>query len=95
MNLISQFKYNGKPVNNHVLVYGKNDKIGSYILFQSYETIIACYQLDYSKLVVDNTKYSNTTTRQLNRFIASLTGIKKTVSLNKEEFQGFLKNWIE
>lgn len=93
--MISQFRYNNKPVNNHILMHGKNDKIGSYMLFQSYNTIIACYQLDYSKLVFDNTKYSNTTTRQLNRLISTLTGIKKTVSLNKEDFQGFLKNWIE
>lgn len=94
MNLISQFRYNNKPVNNHVLIHGINNIIGDYILFQSYETIVACYQLDYSKLVVDITKYSNTTTKQLNRFIASLTGAKKQVSLNGEEFQKFLKNWI-
>lgn len=93
--MISQFRYNNKPVNNHILTHGKNDKIGAYILFQSYNTIIACYQLDYSKLVVDNTRYSNTTTKQLSRFISTIAGAKKTVPLNQIEFQGFLKNWIE
>ena len=95
MNLIAQFKYNNKAVNNHVLIHGENDKIGAYILFQSYNTIVACYQLDYSKLVIDSTKYSNTTTKQLNRFISTLAGAKKEATLNKEEFQDFLKNWIE
>lgn len=95
MNLISQFKYNNKAVNNHVLIYGKNDKVGSYILFQSYNTIVACYQLDYSKLVICNHKYSVTTSKQLNRFISTLSGAKKETSLDKEGFKRFLKNWIE
>lgn len=90
--LVSQFKYNGKTVNNHVLIYGKNEKIGSYILFQSYDTIVACYQLDYSKIVICNHKYSATTSKQLNRFISTLTGAKKEASLDKEEFQKFLTN---
>ena len=95
MNLISQFKYNNKTVNNHVLIHGKNNKIGDYILFQSYNTIVACYQLDYSKLVVCNHKYSVTTSKQLNRFILSFDGSKKVASLDKQEFERFLKNWIE
>ena len=95
MNLISQFKYNGKPVNNHILMHGKNDKIGSYILFQSYNTIVACYQIDYSKLVICNHKYSATTSKQLNRFISNLSGAKKEATLDKEGFKRFLKNWIE
>ena len=93
--MISQFRYNSKPINNHILIYGKNDKIGDYILFQSYNTIVACYQLDYSKLVMCNHKYSNTTSKQLNRFISTLSGAKKETSLDKEGFKRFLKNWIE
>ena len=93
--MISQFKYNGRPVNNHILVYSKNEKIGDYILFQSYNTIVACYQLDYSKLVICNEKYSVTTSKQLNRFISTLDGAKKEASLDKEGFKRFLKNWIE
>lgn len=93
--MISQFKYNGKPVNNHILIYGKNDKVGDYILFQSYDTVVACYQLNYSKLVICNHKYSNTTSKQLNRFISTLSGSKKEASLDKKGFERFLKNWIE
>ena len=93
--MISQFRYNGKPINNHILIYGKNEKIGEYILFQSYNTIVACYQLDYSKIVFCSEKYSVTTSKQLNRFISTLKGAKKEASLDKEGFERFLKNWIE
>ena len=84
----------GKAVKNHFIVRNKNDKIGNYVLFQSYDTIVAVYLIDYSKLIVNSHKYSNTTSKHKNDFIKYMN-YKDILKLTEIEFQNYIKNWIE
>lgn len=84
----------GKSVKNHFIIRNKKEKVGDYILFQSYDTIVAVYLIDYSKMVVNTHKYSNTTSKHKNDFIRS-ANYKTTVEFNENEFKNYIKNWIE
>lgn len=42
--------------------------LGKYLIFQSYETVIAIYDRQIKTIYVDNGKYSRTTSKYLNHF---------------------------
>ena len=94
MNLSQYINTMGKSVKNHFITSDKNEKIGDYVLFQSYNTIVAVYLIDYSKLIVNTHKYSNTTSKHKNDFIKSMN-YKSIIEFTEIEFQNYIKNWIE
>jgi len=83
-----------KVVNNHFVVNGTNNKVGLFVIFKSYDTNMCIYLLDYSKMIVNTTKYSNTTSKYRNMFIDSINH-KKLVEFDEAEFNNYYNNWIK
>lgn len=84
----------GKTVKNHFILRNSNEKIGDYVLFQSYDTVVGIYLIDYSKMILNTNKYSNTTSKHLKDFKNSMS-YKALVEFTENDFNRYIENWIK